>query len=107
MRVPPLTPDQVLEAAETVGLSLNEADVKSYLGLMKGFVDAYNAVDAMPDNLPSVMYPRTSGRFPTAEENPRNAWYVKTSIKGAASGKLAGKTIVAKDNIMVAGVAMA
>ena len=53
------------------------------------------------------MYPRTSGRFPTAEENPRNAWYVKTSIKGAASGKLAGKTIVAKDNIMVAGVAMA
>ena len=80
--------------------------MQSYLGLMKGFVDGYNAVDAMPDNLPSVMYPRTAGRFPTAEENPRNAWYVKTSIKGAASGKLAGKKIVAKDNIMVAGVPM-
>ena len=65
MRVPPLTADQVLEAAGTVGLSLTEADVQSYLGLMKGFVDGYNAVDAMPDNLPSVMYPRTAGRFPT------------------------------------------
>lgn len=106
MQVPPLTAAQVLEAAGTVGLSLTEADVQSYLGLMKGFVDGYNAVDAMPDNLPSVTYPRTRGRFPTAEENPRNAWYVKTSIKGAASGKLAGKKIVAKDNIMVAGVPM-
>ena len=106
MRVPPLTPDQVLEAAGTAGLSLTEADVQSYLGLMKGFVDGYNAVDAMLDNLPSVTHPRTRGRFPTAEENPRNAWYVKTSIKGATSGKLSGKKIVAKDNIMVAGVPM-
>ncbi len=106
MAVPTMTPAQVREAAESIGLSLTDADVQSYIGLMKGFVDAYNAVDAMPDNLPEVKYPRTPGRFPPAAENPRNAWYVKTSIKGASSGKLAGKKIAAKDNIMVAGVPM-
>ena len=35
MTVPSLTPEQLLEAADTVGLSLTDADVSSYLGLMK------------------------------------------------------------------------
>ena len=90
MTVPPLTPEQVREAAKTVGLSLSEADITSYIGLLTGFVDAYNLVDAMPDNLPPVKYPRTPGYMPSSAENPRNAWYVKTAIKGAPAGKLAG-----------------
>jgi amidase len=106
MSVPNLTPEQLLEAADEVGLSLTDADVQSYLGLIKPYVDAYNVVDAMPDALPAVKYPRTPGYFPSAAENPRNAWYVKTSIKGAPSGKLAGKRIAVKDNVMVAGVPM-
>jgi amidase len=40
------------------------------------------------------------------EENPHNAWYVKTAVEGASSGKLRGKTVVLKDNIMLAGVPM-
>ncbi len=52
--------------------------------MIKPNVDAYNIVDAMPDDLPPVKYPRTPGYFPAAEENKHNAWYVKTSIKGAA-----------------------
>lgn len=52
MSVPNLTPEQLLEAADEVGLSVTDADVQSYLGLMKGYVDAYNAVDLMPDYLP-------------------------------------------------------
>ncbi len=106
MTVPALTPEQLLDAADTVGLSLTDADVSSYLGLMQPYIDAYNLVDSMPDALPVVKYPRTPGYFPTAAENPRNAWYVKTSIKGASSGKLAGKTVGIKDNVMVAGVPM-
>lgn len=106
MTVPALTPEQVREAAKTVGLSLSEADVGSYIGLLKGFVDAYNLVDAMPDNLPPVKYPRAPGSTPSSAENPRNAWYVRTSIKGAPSGKLAGKKVAIKDNVMVAGVPM-
>ncbi len=100
------TPEQIWEAAEEVGLSLTEDDVNSYIGLIKPNIDAYNVVDAMADYLPPVKYPRTPGNFPTPDENPRNAWYVKTSIKGASSGPLKGKTVAVKDNVMVAGVPM-
>ena len=40
MSVPALTPEQLLEAADTVGLSLSDADVQSYPGLMQGYIDA-------------------------------------------------------------------
>ena len=106
MAVPYPSPAQLKEAASEIGLSLTEQDVGSYLGLIKPMVDAYNIVDRMPDELPPVKYPRTPGYFPAAEENKHNAWYVKTSIKGAADGPLKGKKVAAKDNVMVAGVPM-
>jgi amidase len=106
MSVPYPTPEQLKDAAREIGLSLTEQDVSSYLGLMKPMVDAYNLVDRMPDELPQVRYPRTPGYFPSPEENKHNAWYVKTSIKGAADGPLKGRKIAAKDNVMVAGVPM-
>jgi amidase len=89
-----------------MGLSLTDAELKSFIGLMQPSIAGYNVVDAMPDHLPAVKYPRTPGYRPSAEENPYNAWYVKTSIKGAPAGKLTGKRIVIKDNVMVAGVPM-
>ena len=53
-----------------------------------------------------MKYPRTVGTKPSPEENRHNAWYRKTSIKGAPSGKLSGKRVGIKDNVMVAGVPM-
>jgi amidase len=100
------TPKQLRAVAEQCGLSLTDADVESFRGLMQGSVDAYNLVGAMPDEVPPVKYPRTPGYRPSPEENPRNAWYRKSTIKGAASGKLKGKTVALKDNIMLAGVPM-
>lgn len=100
------TPAQLREVAEEMGLSLTDADVTSFIDLMRGSVAAYNVVDAMPDNLPPVTYPRTPGRRPPASENKHNAWYIKTTVPGAARGKLKGKTVVLKDNIMLAGVPM-
>src|SRR5271154_247891 len=100
------TPSQLREVAEAVGLDLTDADVTSFIELMRPSVAAYNVVDAMPDNLPAVRYPRTPGYRPAAEENSHNAWYVKTTIHGAEGGKLAGKTVALKDNIMLAGVPM-
>ena len=100
------TPDQLREVADHCGLALTDEDVASFRGLMQGSVDAYNAVAAMPDEIPVVKYPRTPGYRPGPEENPRNAWYRKSTVKGAASGKLKGKVVALKDNIMLAGVPM-
>lgn len=106
MVVQKMTPQQLRAAAEQVGLSLTEDDVTSYLGLLAGNIDAYNVVDGLPDYLPEVTYPRTPGYRPAPEDNPYNAWYVKSTIAGAPEGKLKGKTVAIKDNVMVAGVPM-
>ena len=100
------TPDQLKEIANQVGLSLTDADVASFIGLMTPSIAGYNVVDGLPNNLPEVKYPRTPGYRPSGGENPQNAWYVKTTVKGASGGKLAGKTVVLKDNVMLAGVPM-
>jgi amidase len=100
------TIEQIEELADEMKLDLTDADVQSYRELFRGNVAAYNIIDALPDNLPPVKYPRTPGYQPTPEENPYNAWYVKTDIKGAARGKLKGKSVVIKDNVMIAGVPM-
>jgi amidase len=98
--------EQLRAIAEDLGMHMSEADLKSYDSLMQGNYAAYDLIDAMPDFLPQVKYPRTPGYRPEGEENKHNAWYVKTTVKGAPSGKLAGKTIALKDNICLAGVPM-
>src|SRR2546425_1642318 len=100
------SPEQMREVASRCGLSLSSADAESFRQLFTGYVEAYNAVDAMPDEVPAVRYPRTPGYRPGPEENRHNAWYRKTSVKGAPSGKLKGKRVAVKDNIMLAGVPM-
>ena len=100
------TPDQLKRIAEKMNLSLTDADVASFLGLMKPSIDGYNVVDQLPDNLPPVKYPRTPGYRPGPAENKHNAWYDKSTIEGAPQGKLKGKRVVVKDNVMVAGVPM-
>src|SRR6266704_385537 len=97
---------QVRALADDLGFTLSDADAQSFLGLMAGTFAAYDAVAAMPDHVPAVRYPRTPGYRPEGAENRYNAWYVKTTVKGAQTGKLAGKTIVLKDNVCLAGVPM-
>jgi amidase len=98
--------EQLRAVAEDLGMHMSEADLKSYDALMQGNYGAYDIIEAMPDYLPQVKYPRTPGYRPQGEENKYNAWYVKTTVKGAPTGKLAGKTIALKDNICLAGVPM-
>jgi amidase len=100
------TPSQLETVAAQVGLSLSMADVESFLGLLKPLIDSYKVVDQLPDELPIVKYPRTPGYRPAGAENPYNAWYYKTTIDGAPSGKLKGKRVALKDNVMLAGVPM-
>src|SRR5580704_16704196 len=100
------TLDQLRSVAEDLGMHMGEEELKSYDALMQGNYAAYDIIDAMPDYVPAVTYPRTPGYRPSGEENKYGAWYVKTEVKGAASGKLAGKTVALKDNVCLAGVPM-
>ncbi len=100
------TVEQLRAVVEDLGMSMSDADIASYLAIMQPNFAAYDTVAAMPDYLPSVKYPRTPGYKPEGEENKYNAWYVKTTVKGAPAGKLAGKTVVLKDNVCLAGVPM-
>ena len=98
--------DDMLTIARDFGMSHSATRLSEYLNAIDGTLNHYDALDAMPDYLPQVDYPRTAGYRPTAQENPNNAWYVKTDIRGAPRGPLAGKRIAIKDNVCVAGVPM-
>ncbi|WP_428487120.1 amidase [Rhodopila sp.] len=104
VKIPTL--DQLRDVADSLGFTMGDIELSAHLEcLLPGFA-AYNVVDRMPDEMPVVTYPRTPGRRPSAEENPYGAWYVKTTVEGATSGKLKGKTVAIKDNICLAGVPM-
>ncbi|MGA1633818.1 MAG: amidase [Gemmobacter sp.] len=100
------TLSQLRDITVELGMHMSDARLQEFLEVMQGTLDAYDVVDALPDYLPPVLYPRTSGYRPTAEENPMNAWYVKTEIRGAPRGPLHGRTVALKDNICLAGVPM-
>jgi len=84
------TPAELKQVGSELGMNLSDQDVAFFLETMGGNVAAYNLLESLPDNLPVVKYPRTPGYRPEGEENKYNAWYVKTTIKGAPNGKLAG-----------------
>ncbi|MEM8760047.1 MAG: amidase family protein, partial [Pseudomonadota bacterium] len=97
---------QLKTIVEDFGMHLSDERIAEFLGLMESSMKHYDTLDAMPDNLPTVEFPRTAGHRPTAEEDPLNAWYVKVDVQGASRGPLSGKTIALKDNVCLAGVPM-
>jgi amidase len=100
------TLEQMKKIVASLHMSMSEREVGEYLDVLEGTFQAYDRVNQLPDNLPSVRYPRTPGYRPAASENPLNAWAVKTEVRGAAYGPLAGKRVVLKDNVCLAGVPM-
>ncbi len=100
------TLEQMRTLVGGLGMSMGDRELLDYMTLMEGTFQAYDIVDQMPDFLPQVKYPRTPGYRPSGSENPLNAWYVKSEVRGAHSGPLAGRRIVLKDNVCLAGVPM-
>ena len=100
------TLSQMQDVVTELGMSMSDSRIMEFMDVMQGTLNAYDMVDSLPDYLPPVLYPRTAGYRPTGEENPMNAWYVKTEIKGAPRGPLLGRSIALKDNVCLAGVPM-
>src|SRR5262245_46265209 len=93
-------------AADQLGMNPSMYYLETAQELGPPICAAYAALDQWPDDKPPVKYRRDGGWRPTAAENPHGAWYVKTSIKGAPSGPLAGYRVALKDNVCLAGVPM-
>ncbi len=100
------TREQLAEIASGFGFHVDPRQLAEYDEALQANFDAYDAIDALPDYLPTVTYPRTPGYRPEGEENRYGAWAHKSVIQGATDGKLRGKTVAVKDNICVAGVPM-
>ncbi|HMM78216.1 MAG TPA: amidase [Gammaproteobacteria bacterium] len=106
MPIPKPDAAEVAQLAARLGYRLSEEDAAQYASLMAGMLGGYDALEQVADDLLPVRHPRGAWQRPRAADNPHNAWYVRTSIKGAARGPLAGRRVAVKDSIMVAGVPM-
>ena len=106
MQLRPPTPDEMKALADSLHFTMTADELEAYRTLVIENLPAYAAVDAMVEPKPEVKHPRTPGRRPEPGENPHNAWYVMTDIRGHDDGILAGKRVALKDTICVAGVPM-
>jgi amidase len=97
---------ELAEIAADLGFHFDAADVAIFRELMRGALDAYSALDRLPDALPVPHHPRLPGAVPSAEGNPFGAFARTLDIAGAPKGPLAGKRVVIKDCVCVAGVPM-
>ena len=101
------TADDLQKLAAASHFRLSAEELKDFQALMPAMFATLDALDDVPVAGVAVKYPdRDSGSRPDAGSDPLNAIIRRCSVKGAASGKLAGKRIGIKDNISVAGVPM-
>lgn len=102
MREPTLA--DVQSIADQYGLNMSEADLEGHLGWLRELLQGFAAIDELPNNLPEVQYPGRSSSRVSREQNSLGAWWVKTEIDRASSGRLSGRKIAIKDNVFVAEV---
>lgn len=106
MNIKKPTIEELGRIANYCGFSLSSDDLKSFLGLIEPVLASYHRIEELPEPNFPIRYPRNFGYRPSREDNEFGAWYWKSEIKGAKTGPLAGKTVVIKDNVSVAGIPM-
>ncbi|MDH3592830.1 MAG: amidase family protein, partial [Planctomycetota bacterium] len=100
------TENDILEIARQVGLEFPADELASTTALTAAFLEGFDALEDLPDEIPEVRWPREGYRRPGPEENPLNAWVHLARVSGAEGGPLAGRTVALKDNVALAGVPM-
>lgn len=101
---PPLS--KLREVAERAGLTLSDEELAFLLSLGEGVFRSCERIDSADGHRLPVKYARGGAWKPEPEDNPLNAWAWRCSVEGASEGLLAGRTVVLKDIIPVAGVPM-
>jgi amidase len=104
-----LESDEVVELADRLGIQLTATEARIFTDRLQGQIDSleeFLELRIEEDRPPLRHLDRDPGRRPTEAEDPLNAFIRKCSVKGAATGPLAGRTIGLKDHIAVAGVPM-
>ena len=96
--------EQVRSLGDSLGLDLTDDYAKSFITFIKPFADGYRLIASLPDDVPAIKYPRGAYYRPEGDDNKYGAWIAKTEIKGAKTGKLAGKKVAVKDTYALAGV---
>ncbi|HEX6506249.1 MAG TPA: amidase family protein, partial [Chloroflexota bacterium] len=100
------SPAELSSIAASYNLALTDDELALLRILIDGSMTSYDRIDQLAEPTLPVRYSRTAGYRPEPAENPLNAWYWRTEIRGAEWGPLAGKTLAIKDNVCVAGVPM-
>src|SRR5215217_9270625 len=107
MPVQPPSRAELERLADAYGLGLTEEELATFAEFAGPTLAGFSRLDELPDERLPVAYPRAdAGHRPTGEENPSNGWAWRCSIRGAAEGPLAGRTVGVKDNVCVAGIPM-
>ena len=94
-------PDALRALGERLGFHLSDSDVEAYRALMMGSIGSFQQLDEVPDAIPA---PAAGRRWWEPEANPLGAWHACCEIRTREDGPLAGMRLVAKDNVMVAGL---
>lgn len=101
------TAEDLRRLAAANHFELNAEEVEVYQSLLPDMFAGLDALDQAPANVPAITYrERDPGRRPSSQEDPLNAIVRRCSVKGAKSGKLAGKRVGIKDNVCIAGIPM-
>ena len=105
LRMP--TPDDLERLARENHFELSEDELTSFQEVIPDLFGSYERLERMPLPREPIKYrDRDPGVRPPKQEDPFNAIVRRCTLKGAASGKLAGKRFGLKNNICVAGMPM-